>query len=77
MSVTGLTDTLSREQIVMRKIKERDNSTGAYAIPWDGRNDAGDLVPPGAYAVRVKLSGDTAGSDIGRLEELRAVAVAC
>ena len=62
-------------RLVRHLHEERDNSTGAYAIPWDGRNDAGDLVAPGVYTVRVKLSGDTAGSGIDRLEELRTVAV--
>ena len=63
-------------RLVRRIHEERDNSTGAYAIPWNGRNDAGDLVAPGLYAVRVKLAGDTAGSGIDRVEELRTVAVA-
>ena len=56
--------------------QHRDNSTGSYAIPWDGRDDAGDLVAPGVYTVRIKLAGNTDGSGLDRLEELRTVAVA-
>jgi len=63
-------------RLVRRVAEQRDNSTGSYAIPWDGRDAAGALVPPGLYAVRIKLSGETEGSSVNRLEELRTVAVA-
>ena len=61
----------------VRRLRERrDGSAGTYALPWDGRDEAGNLVPPGVYAVRVKLAGSTAGSGIDRVEALRTVAVA-
>ena len=62
--------------LVRRLEEQRENSTGAYAIPWDGRDGAGNIVAPGVYAVRVKLSGATAGSGLGQVEQLRTVAVA-
>lgn len=29
---------------------------GAHGVPWDGRDDAGTLVAPGTYAVRVSAT---------------------
>ena len=63
-------------RFVRRLEEQREDSTGSYAIPWNGRDAAGDLVAPGVYAVRVKLVGATAGSGLDEVEQLRTVAVA-
>ena len=55
--------------------EQRSVSAGAYSIPWDGRDEAGDLVPPGMYAVRLRLGSDTDGSGIEDREVLRTVAL--
>lgn len=63
-------------RLVWRKEEQREDSTGSYAIPWNGRDAAGVLVAPGVYAVRVKLVGATSGSGLDEVEQLRTVAVA-
>jgi len=63
-------------RLVRRLDEQRDNSTGSYAIPWDGLDARGNLVAPGMYAVRVKLAGATSGSGLDQVEQLRTVAVA-
>ena len=35
--------------------QSRLDSRGSYEIAWDGRDDAGRLVPPGTYLVRVEV----------------------
>ncbi len=47
---------------------ERIVNAGAQTIPWDGRDDQGNLVPPGIYLVRTELDvdSDTAGKTIVR-----------
>ena len=37
---------------------ERLRPSGDYSIRWDGRDDRGHLVPPGAYLLRLKLETD-------------------
>lgn len=39
----------------------RANPSGTHAIPWDGRDEQGRLVPPGHYLVRVGFEVDAAG----------------
>lgn len=41
---------------------ERQLASGGYSQPWDGRDDAGDLVPPGFYILRVSVEADDAES---------------
>ena len=31
---------------------------GSYALAWDGRDQAGDIVPPGLYLVTLSVDGD-------------------
>ena len=40
-------------------------TSGAYQQSWDGRNDAGDLVPPGTYVYRLKLDAEKVEEKIG------------
>ena len=45
-----------------RKVRElslrRENPSGDHLVAWDGRDDAGALVPPGTYLVRVGFTAD-------------------
>ena len=61
---------------VARLEERRGVSTGQYSIPWDGRDEAGNLLPPGLYAIRLRLDADTGGTDLNRDEVLRTVALA-
>ena len=57
-------------------VERRGVSTGAYEIPWDGRNAVGKLVPPGIYYARLRIDTTTEGADVTGKEVLRTVAVA-
>ena len=59
-----------------RIVEHRALSSGAYAIQWNGRNDAGDLVPPGLYCVRLSVDTDIAGTTVKDGTVFRTVAVA-
>ena len=50
---------------------ERQLASGGYSQPWDGRDDVGDLVPPGLYILRVSVDADDAES-----AQMRVVSVA-
>ena len=45
-------------RMVRRLFDDRDIS-GRFARPWDGRDDSGNLVPPGNYLVSVSLQAGT------------------
>lgn len=60
----------------LRRLEEqRPASAGTYSIAWDGRDEAGVVVPPGLYAARVRLDSDTEGASIVSRDVLRTVAV--
>lgn len=61
---------------VRRLVEQRDLSTGTYAIGWDGRDDAGALVPPGVYYARLRIDTDTEGAGIDGEQVLKTIAVA-
>ena len=63
-------------RLVARRVEVREVSTGPFEIAWDGRNQDGDLVPPGVYAVRLGVDGDTGDTDLANRELLRTIAVA-
>ncbi|MDE2704917.1 MAG: gliding motility-associated C-terminal domain-containing protein [Gemmatimonadota bacterium] len=44
-----------------RRLIERQLSSGGYSQQWDGRNDAGQVVPPGLYLLRISTDADHAG----------------
>jgi hypothetical protein len=50
---------------------ERQLASGGFSQPWDGRDDVGDLVPPGLYILRVLVEADNAES-----AQMRVVSVA-
>ena len=45
-----------------RKVRElslrRENPSGDHSVAWDGRDDAGALVQPGTYLVRIAFAAD-------------------
>ena len=43
----------------VRRLPESWRPIGAHSIPWDGRDDAGVAVRPGAYFMRVVTDGTT------------------
>jgi hypothetical protein len=45
---------------------------GAQVVVWDGRDDGGNLVPPGLYLCQIGVSADT---DAGREKHTRVIAV--
>ena len=44
-----------------RRLIERQLSSGGYSQQWDGRDDAGQVVPPGLYLLRISAEADHAG----------------
>jgi len=42
-----------------RIVERRANASGAHSVAWDGRDDAGRLVPPGVYLIRVHVDADS------------------
>ena len=56
--------------------ERRALSAGPYEIGWDGRDEYGDIVPPGLYCVRLHIHTNTAGAQVKDKTVLRTVAVA-
>jgi len=44
---------------VLREFPSELRESGRYVVLWDGKDDSGRLVPPGAYIVRVYLETDS------------------
>ena len=61
---------------VRRLVEQRALSTGSYGIAWDGRDEQGDIAPPGVYLARLRVDTDTEGSQVGNAEIFRTIAVA-
>ena len=59
-----------RGEVVRRVYGERDLS-GPNRVVWNGRDAAGDMVPPGLYLIRLQ-----ADTDAGKNTEIRPIAVA-
>ena len=61
---------------LVRTIREqRSSSAGNYAIPWNGRDDDDERVPPGLYTVLVTVNASTQGADVSRKSLLSTIAV--
>jgi hypothetical protein len=56
---------------LVRTLVDRDQTGGIYTEMWDGKNDAGEAVPPGNYIVFLVVK-----SGIGNIERVGAIAVA-
>ena len=53
------------------RLIERQLSSGGYSQQWDGRDDIGQVVPPGLYLLRISAEADHAGE-----AQMRIVSVA-
>ena len=60
---------------VRRLAEHRAQSSGAYQIAWDGRDQAGNVVPPGIYYARLKVATQTDGAGIGTSQILKTLSV--
>ncbi len=63
-------------RLVRRLVERRALSTGSYGVAWDGRDEQGEVAPPGVYLARLRVDTDTEGSPIGNAEIFRTIAVA-
>ena len=54
----------------VRTIELGPQTSGTVPVPWDGRNDAGKLVAPGTYTVKVEAT-DVAGEPIATTNDVR------
>ena len=54
----------------LRQLADDDRGRGASREVWDGRDDSGNLVPPGTYLLRVMVETDNSTA-----EELRVMPV--
>ncbi|MUG97828.1 hypothetical protein F7734_38175 [Scytonema sp. UIC 10036] len=43
---------------VRKLVDERDPSTGQKSVVWDGKNDAGESLPPGIFIYRLTVDGN-------------------
>jgi hypothetical protein len=48
---------------VRRLQEERSQANGLYRIAWDGRDEAGTIVPPGLYLARIGVASDKGSDD--------------
>jgi hypothetical protein len=62
-------------RLVRRLMEAQSRGTGRHLVGWDGRNEEGQLVPPGLYGARLRLESDTEGAGLERRQILRLVAV--
>ncbi len=52
----------------VRQLTEiRTRSNGSYAIPWDGMDESGALVPPGTYLLKASVDSDSNSSGAVRV----------
>lgn len=58
----------------VRTLDVGPHAKGTVAVPWDGRNDAGGLVPPGNYTVQVEAV-DAAGQPVAVTNEVSGTVV--
>jgi hypothetical protein len=61
---------------IRRLAEQRTQSSGEYQIAWDGKDQFGQVVPPGIYYARLKVSTQTAGAGIGARQILKTLSVA-
>ncbi|MFA6111287.1 MAG: FlgD immunoglobulin-like domain containing protein, partial [Candidatus Latescibacterota bacterium] len=52
------------------RLRPEGSSAGRHAVTWNGRDEAGNLAPPGVYLVRIEVKVDQ-----GVRQEMRPVAV--
>lgn len=61
---------------LLRTLREqRRVSTGRYQVSWDGRDEQGNLPPPGLYLVSVEIDTDTDGARVKNARFLQTVSL--
>ena len=50
----------------VRRLADAGGLAGHYALRWDGRDKAGEPVPPGLYLFRLQISGDSTTRTVTR-----------
>ena len=63
-------------RLVRRLSEPRKISTGQHVLRWDGRDQVGEVVPPGIYYARLRVATETDGAGIENVGVLRTVSVA-
>ena len=43
---------------LVARLRDQSGSSGEYALLWDGRDGAGNMVPPGVYLFRLSIDSD-------------------
>lgn len=61
---------------VRQLAEQRDFASGVYEMGWNGKTEEGTLVPPGVYAIHLRLDANTSGAELGREELVRTLVVA-
>ena len=62
---------------LVRTLRKREAvGAGDYELEWDGEDETGQRVPPGAYALRFHVAADDDGADLDERDIIRTVAVA-
>jgi len=60
----GIYDLSGRQ---VRSLSEAEATAGQVSAEWDGRDAAGERVPPGIYLLRVEAEGDAQAQTVSRL----------
>lgn len=51
----------------LRSLSQAEAAAGRVGLEWDGRDQSGQLVPPGLYLLRVQAEGDAQTETVNRL----------
>ena len=54
----------------IRTLFSDEQGGGSFSHPWNGRNSAGQLVPPGIYIISVDLDSDSGREKVATTVEL-------
>jgi len=62
-------------RLIQTLSEQREFSSGQYSMSWNGRNFAGDLVPPGNYLIQIKVDTDTEGANVEQAANSRVISL--
>jgi flagellar hook assembly protein FlgD len=48
---------------IIRRLQNSGALNGPQQLIWDGRNEGGDMAPPGLYLLRLSIDTDTGTED--------------
>jgi len=52
---------------LVARLRDQSGSSGEYVLLWDGRDWAGNRVPPGVYLFRLSIDSDKPTREFTRL----------